>query len=132
MSVLIERLLHAVEAYSMLVPHIQSVILVGSYARGTNHAGSDVDLVLITTDKPGMLKEQGFVPYFGEVLQTQIEYYGACTSIRAWYKNGLEIEFGIVEPSWIAKLLDAGTLRVLRDGYQVIVDKCHSFEDLKL
>lgn len=57
MSVLIERLLHAVEAYSMLVPHIQSVILVGSYARGTNHAGSDVDLVLITTDKPGMLKE---------------------------------------------------------------------------
>ncbi len=83
MSVLIERLLHAVEAYSMLVPHIQSVILVGSYARGTNHAGSDVDLVLITTDKPGMLKEQGFVPYFGEVLQTQIEYYGACTSLFA-------------------------------------------------
>lgn len=79
-----------------------------------------------------MLKEQGFVPYFGEVLQTQIECYGACTSIRAWYKNGLEIEFGIVEPSWIAKPLDAGTLRVLRDGYQVIVDKCHSFENLKL
>jgi hypothetical protein len=33
------------------------------------------------------------------------------------------VEFGIAMPSWISLPLDAGTRRVLEDGYQVIMDK---------
>ena len=44
----------------------------------------------------------------------------------------LEVEFGIVEPSWIEKPLDAGTKKVLGDGYQVIMDKKDSFKSVTL
>ena len=47
-------------------------------------------------------------------------------------KDGKEVEFGIVDPSWIAVPLDAGTYKVLSDGYKIIIDKRGYFEDLKL
>ncbi len=112
--------------------HIESVLIVGSYARGTNKEGSDLDIVMITSDKSAMLADQGFVQILGEVEKKQTEYYGACTSVRVWYKNGLEVEFGVVEPSWIEKPLDAGTEKVLRDGYQVVFDAKHYFQNLPL
>lgn len=37
-----------------------------------------------------------------------------------------------MEPSWIEKPLDAGTNKVLSDGYKVISDKKHYFENLVL
>ena len=79
-----------------------------------------------------MIINQEFVQYFGEVHRKQTEYYGACTFIRVWYKSGQEVEFGIVEPSWIARPLDVGTNRVLSDGYKVIFDKRHYFDNLAL
>lgn len=118
--------------FSANTSYIESVIIVGSYARGTNKESSDIDVVIITSDKSGMITNQDFVQGFGEVYKKQTEYYGACTSIRVWYKNGQEVEFGIVEPSWIEKPLDAGTYKVLRDGYRVISDKKNYFADLAL
>ena len=53
--------------------------------------------------------------------EQQTEYYGACTSIRVWYEDGREVEFGIVEPPWISMPLDNGTYRVLSDGYKIII-----------
>lgn len=63
-------------------------------------------------------------------VREHTQYYGTCTSIRVWYKNGQEIEFGIVDPAWMKKPLDTGTKKVLRDGYKVIVDTKHYFENL--
>ncbi len=79
-----------------------------------------------------MITKQDFTQEFGEVYKQQMEYYSACTSIRAWYRDGKEIEFGIVEPSWISMPLDAGTYKVLSDGYKIVVDKKSYFESLKL
>lgn len=62
----------------------------------------------------------------------QIEYYGVCTSIRVWYEGGKEVEFGLVEPSWISVPLDTGTYKVLSDGYKIVIDKKRYFEDLNL
>lgn len=109
--------------YAGNTPHIGSVIIVGSYARGTNKADSDLDIVIITSNKQTMIENQDFVREFGEVCKKQTEYYGACTSVRVWYKDGKEVEFGIVEPSWISNPLDAGTYQVLCDGYKVVLDK---------
>lgn len=118
--------------YAINTPHIESVIIVGSYARGANKESSDLDIVIITSDTSEMIENQSFTRKFGEVYRRQTEYYGACTSVRAWYADGKEVEFGIVAPFWIAEPLDAGTHRVLSGGYKVIADKKHYFENLKL
>lgn len=109
---------------------IESVIVVGSYARGTSKPNSDIDLCIITTNKGQIIENPHFVEAFGKVLKRQKEYYGACTSIRVWYESGLEVEFGIVEPSWIDRPIDRGTYKVLSDGYKVIVDKKGYFKNL--
>lgn len=55
----------------------------------------------------------------GKPLNYVREEYGACTSIRVFYQNA-EIEYGLVDMTWIASPLDAGTRRVLEDGYKVL------------
>ncbi len=127
-----EDFFNELKEYARNTSHIESIIIVGSYARGTNKENSDLDIVIITSNKSGMIVNQDFTQDFGEVYKQQIEYYGACTSIRVWYKDGKEVEFGIVEPSWISIPLDTGTYKVLSDGYKIIIDKKQYFENLKL
>lgn len=129
---MLEKFLTELKEYAENTSHIESIIIVGSYARGTNKENSDLDIVVITSNKSGMIANQDFTKEFGEFYKQQIEYYGACTSVRVWYKDGKEVEFGIVEPSWISMPLDIGTYKVLSDGYKVIIDKKRYFEDLKL
>ena len=129
---MLEKFLDELKKYAKNTSHIESIIIVGSYARGTNNDSSDLDIVIITSNKNGMIENQDFVQKFGAVSKQQTEYYGACTSIRVWYKDGKEVEFGIVEPSWISVPLDTGTYRVLSDGYKVVIDKERYFGSLKL
>ncbi len=125
-----EEFFHELKEYARNTSHIESVLIVGSYARGTNKERSDLDIVIITSNKAGMIANRDFIQEFGVVYRQQTEYYGACTSIRVWYKDGKEVEFGIVEPSWISMPLDAGTSQVLSDGYKIIIDKKRHVEDL--
>jgi len=127
-----ENFISKLKEYAENTSHIESVLIVGSYARGTNKENSDLDIVIITSNKSEMIANQYFIQAFGEVYKQQTEYYGACTSIRAWYTDGKEVEFGIVEPSWVAIPLDKGTYQVLSDGYKLIVDKKRYFANLEL
>lgn len=122
----------AVRDWAAQNPQIDSVILVGSHARGTNHAGSDVDLVVLTAEKPSLLRDRGWTAQFGGVLREQVEEYGACTSVRVWYEDGREVEFGLVLPDWAAVPLDEGTAGVLRDGYRVLADRAGHFAALEI
>lgn len=111
---------------------VESVILVGSYARGSQKDTSDVDFCIITPEKDKFLKNTEILDRFGTKAKQEMEYWGACTSVRIWYENSFEVEFGFVEPSWISQPLDEGTHRVLKDGYQIVVDKKGYFDNLKL
>lgn len=111
---------------------VQALLVVGSCARGTARPDSDIDLVILTTRKAELLRAETFPARFGRVLRQQREEYGACTSVRAWYDGGPEVEFGLVAPSWIDRPLDAGTHRVLLDGYRVLYDPQGLFRDLVL
>lgn len=131
-NIMFEDFFNKIKEYARNTSHIESIIIVGSYARGTNKENSDLDIIVITSNKSGMIVNQDFTQEFGEVYKQQTEYYGACTSIRVWYKDGKEVEFGIVEPSWSSMPLDTGTYQVLSDGYKVIIDKKQYFEGLEL
>lgn len=44
---MIEDFVNELKEFSESNPHIESVLIVGSYARGTNKQSSDLDIVII-------------------------------------------------------------------------------------
>jgi predicted nucleotidyltransferase len=74
---------------------MQAVALVGSYARGTARDDSDIDLILLTEEPQRYLEEVKWIERFGLVQKHQAEDYGKLISIRVWYQNGVEVEYGI-------------------------------------
>ncbi len=91
-----------------------------------------MDLVILTDEKEKFLNGGEYFGRFGDILRQNVEYYGRCTSVRVFYDGGREVEFGLVDGGWASLPLDAGTRRVLTDGYRVLVDKSHIFDEIKL
>jgi len=103
--------------------HIEAVALVGSYANGTASEESDIDLILLVPDPDILIDDIKWVYQFGVVSDTQIEHYGKVTSIRVWYSNGPEVEFGITYPTWASSPLDNGTKQVIDNGMKVLFER---------
>lgn len=102
----VEEFLQCVSDWAREQPDILSLALVGSYARGQSNETSDVDLVLIAANPDELLLKPGWIEVFGGVRQVQIEHYGQVTSLRAWYMDGLEVEFGLTGLAWASQPLD--------------------------
>ena len=102
---------------------IQALALVGSYARNAATETSDVDLVLITVEPNQYLQNLNWVQRFGTVEKQQVEDYGLLISIRVWYADGREIEYGITDERWAAVPLDEGTRQVMADGMQILFEQ---------
>jgi hypothetical protein len=77
--------------------------------------------VLLTTKPRGLLTELAWTTGFGAVEQTELEDWGRVTSVRVWYRSGLEVEFSVTAPEW-ATQPDEGTHRVVDDGLRVLWD----------
>ena len=99
---------------------IQAVALVGSHARGTATHESDVDLIVIVSLPNVYLKFQQWTALFGDVARQQIEDYGLCTSLRVWYSDGLEVEYGFCGDTWP---LDEGSRDVIARGMRVLFER---------
>jgi hypothetical protein len=99
------------------------VYLVGSYARGSARRDSDIDLVILTENPRAYLRDTGWVRQFGEAVQQQVEDWGRLKSLRVWYQDGPEVEFGLSAPDWMAEPMDEGTAQVIAGGMQVIYRK---------
>jgi predicted nucleotidyltransferase len=61
----VEQFLARVCAWSLQRPDVVAVALVGSWACGHPEMDSDVDLVVLTTDKPAYLREESWVAELG-------------------------------------------------------------------
>lgn len=115
--------LNRVTQWASAQADIHALALVGSYARNAPKETSDVDLVLITLEPGRYLQDQSWVQRFGTAEKSQVEEYGLLTSVRVWYRNGLEIEYGLTDERWAAIPLDAGTRRVISDGMHVLFER---------
>jgi predicted nucleotidyltransferase len=104
-------------------PDVQGVALVGSYARGEAREDSDIDLVILTGRPQTYLDDPRWIERFGEAQRTQVEDYGRLQSIRVWYRNGVEVEYGITQPDWASMPLDPGTREVIRGGMIVLFER---------
>ena len=82
-----------------------------------------MDLVILTDEKGKFLDDPAYFSRFGEISRQSVEHYGRCTSLRVFYEDGREVEFGLVDGAWADVPLDAGTRQVLSDGFRVLVDK---------
>ena len=102
---------------------IQGIALVGSYARGDAKDDSDIDLVILTDLPQKYLAEVQWPKRFGTVEKRQDEDYGKLTSLRIWYQDGREVEYGITTPDWAAIPLDEGTRRVIVGGMIVLFER---------
>jgi hypothetical protein len=104
-------------------PDILAVALVGSHARGAATSQSDVDLVILTTRPQAFLDDTAWAGEFGIVTRQQTESYGRLISLRVWYVDGPEVEFGFTTPAWASLPLDEGTRRVIQDGMMVLWER---------
>ena len=102
---------------------VQAVALVGSYARDEARDDSDIDFVILTSQPQSYLEDLKWMEHFGQVEKYQTEDYGKLTSVRVWYQNGMEVEYGFTTPDWVSIPLDAGTERVIRDGMIVLFER---------
>jgi predicted nucleotidyltransferase len=114
--------LEAVRRWASARPDILAVALVGSYARGAATDSSDVDLVLLTEEPESYFVDTAWVGVFGDIRCQQAEDWGKVTSLRVWYRDGLEVEFGITRPDWATPPLDDGTREVVEAGLVVLHD----------
>lgn len=113
----------AVTAWAEEQADIVSVALVGSRARGNARADSDVDFVIQCTSPARYLEDHTWISAFGVVQSVSIEDWGIVQSQRVFYANGVEVEYGITSSEWVSLPLDEGTIKVLRDGVIVLLDR---------
>jgi len=81
---------------------IAAVARVGSHARGAATAASDIDLVLLVHGPRPYLDDTHWVERFRAVRQQQVVNYGRVTSLRVWYQDGREVEYGLTDETWTA------------------------------
>ncbi|WP_299095834.1 nucleotidyltransferase domain-containing protein [uncultured Metabacillus sp.] len=127
-----DLLLGNFKGWSEQQTHIQGVAVVGSFARGDFHSNSDVDLTIITTNKDLTLNMIKNDFNFGNIESSTLEEWGILTSLRIFYGNGLEVEYGVVTDQWVKEPLDEGTKNVVKNGFKVVTEKENIFYSIKM
>jgi len=97
-------------------PTIAAVALVGSHARGEARPDSDIDLVLLCEDPHAFVAHTSWIHSFGAVERCHTEDWGMVTSLRVYYTEGLEVEFGMTTLAWAALLVDPAAQDVVSHG----------------
>lgn len=120
----------AVTAWALAHDDIRAMALVGSWARGDPHQGSDVDLLLLSERADShrrrrkWLTEINFEGLGYRVVSAENASYGVVWSRHVTLLPVGKVELTFARCSW-ARIdpVDAGTRRVVSDAFRVIFDK---------
>ena len=124
--------LEALVSWVTLQPDIKGVALVGSYARETALTDSDIDLIILTLTPIKYIEDNDWLRQFGEVSSSQREKWGCVETVRSMYSTNMEVEFGFAPLSWAEVPVDAGTRRVVKDGFRILFDPDGMLKALQL
>ena len=127
----VEQLVQLMTQWASGHQFILAAALVGSQARGTAHAKSDIDLMFLTKQpllfrtSTDWLREINWGDH--QIESWQDKEYGAVWSRHLYlYADNIgraEIELSFGQPDWAAIIsLDPGTQRVVREGCRVLYD----------
>ena len=119
----IEQFIRELAEWARVREDLLAVALVGSHARGEARKDSDIDLVLLVENPEQYLADKEWPAQFGTVQRRRMEPYGSITSLRVWYGDGCEVEYGIGSRQWAEEPLDAGTQRVIHDGMRIVFER---------
>ena len=118
-----ERLTAEMTFWAAARDDVQAVALVGSYARAQARMGSDVDLVVLT---PAFAQLAADSTWFQQLRPgsklIRAMAWGPVLERRYRLRTGLQVEIGLVSPTWAQLPLDSGTRRVLNDGHHALYD----------
>lgn len=104
-------------------PDVDAVVLVGSYARGTAGMASDVDLVMLVSRFEQLADDVAwFAALRPDSKLIRAKSWGVLLERRFRLRSGLQVELGLVSPTWAELPLDPGTRRVLSDGHRILYD----------
>jgi hypothetical protein len=104
-------------------PDVRAVALVGSWANGTAHEGSDVDVVMLSDSPERYVLRDDWPAEVGGVRIVRTVCWGGATERRFALPSGLEVELDVGPPTWASTdPLDPGTRRVVSDGMRVLHD----------
>ena len=101
---------------------IQAVALIGSRARDDANEESDVDLIILTNRIADYINNPRWSTTFGELVDCKVENWGKVESLRVFYANDLEVEYGFALPDWASTPVDPGTQRVVSNGMKILFD----------
>ena len=119
----VERLLEAVRGWAARLQDVRAVALVGSRARGEAHAGSDVDLVILTEAVGSYVDGDEWVRELGAGRLIRTRSWGALTERRLAMPGGLEVDVGFAPLSWAyTDPIDPGTAGVAASGLRPLYD----------
>jgi predicted nucleotidyltransferase len=117
-----EKYIKKVQRWAYYNEGILGLALIGSYARHQAKPESDIDFMIICGENLKLENDLSWINRFGKVKSCNIENWGIVTSIRVFYKDGQEIEFGIASKEWANLPVDVGTHRVISDGMIILKD----------
>jgi uncharacterized protein len=119
----VEEVIERVTCWAAGRHDIVGLLLVGSYARGAARPDSDVDLVLLTTDKTPYCDDIAWADELALGELVRAKEWGPITERRFAMASGLEVEIGIGPTDW-AKTdpVDPGTRGVVTDGARPLHD----------
>jgi uncharacterized protein len=121
--VALDEVLHAALALGRTEPSVHAIALVGSCARGTPGPDSDVDLLILCAEPDDLCRRGDWFTHFGSVTSVGQRQFGDVTERRLRRGDGVDIEIGLAPLSWAdADPVDAGTARVVRDGFSIVFD----------
>jgi hypothetical protein len=102
---------------------VRALALVGSWAHGAPHEGSDVDVVLLTDSPEHYIDDDDWLPDVGGVRLIRTLDWGPVTERRFVLPSGLEVELDVGTSSWASvDPVDSGTRTVVTDGLRVLHD----------
>ena len=125
-----EKIIEVVSQWARAQPTICAVALVGSHARGTARADSDIDFVILTTDpdffhhNTARINAIGWKACKANPANWEDGEYGKLWSRRIWLEpDHHELEMAFALPSWADVYpRDPGTRQVFDDGCRVLHD----------